>query len=171
MFLDCDVNALFVRVHPDVRKYTLNARRTATTVEQLEAQSMSPPVVATTYLSIDQCVTLPSIELWFIYSDTCTHSIFSPLFSRRNFDYCIVDETSQITLPTCLGLLKFADTFVLVGDHLQLHPLVCCTLCDSMWFAFANPVSRSRIPKQGKAVSTSRSSDDSRRLILRLSWI
>lgn len=48
----------------------------------------------------------------------------SALFSRRKFDYCIVDEASQITLPTCLGPLRFAETFVLVGDHYQLPPLV-----------------------------------------------
>ena len=48
----------------------------------------------------------------------------SPIFIRRHFDYCIVDEASQITLPTCLGPLRFADTFVLVGDHFQLPPIV-----------------------------------------------
>jgi len=56
---DC-ADPIIAQVHPDVRKYTLNARRTATTVEQLEAQLMSPPVVATTCLSIDQYVTLSS---------------------------------------------------------------------------------------------------------------
>lgn len=35
-----------------------------------------------------------------------------------------MDEASQITLPTCLGPLRFADRFVLVGDHHQLPPLV-----------------------------------------------
>jgi DNA replication ATP-dependent helicase Dna2 len=48
----------------------------------------------------------------------------SPLFSRRRFDYCIVDEASQILQPICLGPLLFADTFVLVGDHYQLPPLI-----------------------------------------------
>ena len=48
----------------------------------------------------------------------------SPLFSRRSFDYCIVDEASQVTLPVCLGPLRYADVFVLVGDHYQLPPLV-----------------------------------------------
>jgi DNA replication ATP-dependent helicase Dna2 len=48
----------------------------------------------------------------------------SPLFFRRRFDYCIVDEASQITLPTCLGPLRLADKFVLVGDHFQLPPIV-----------------------------------------------
>ena len=49
---------------------------------------------------------------------------YSPVFSRRKFDYCIVDEASQITLPTCLGPLRSAEKFVLVGDHFQLPPLV-----------------------------------------------
>ncbi|KAF5339801.1 hypothetical protein D9611_009204 [Ephemerocybe angulata] len=89
------------KIHPDVRKYTLSARRKAETVEQLEAQWMGPPVVAATCLSVD-------------------HS----LFNRRRFDYCIVDEASQITLPTCLGPLRYADKFILVGDHFQLPPLV-----------------------------------------------
>jgi DNA replication ATP-dependent helicase Dna2 len=35
-----------------------------------------------------------------------------------------VDEASQITLPACLGPLRYADRFVLVGDHYQLPPLV-----------------------------------------------
>ena len=46
------------------------------------------------------------------------------LFSERTFDYCIVDEASQITLPVCLGPIRLAKTFVLVGDHNQLPPLV-----------------------------------------------
>jgi DNA replication ATP-dependent helicase Dna2 len=47
-----------------------------------------------------------------------------PLFNRRAFDVCIVDEASQITLPTSLGPLLHARKFVLVGDHYQLPPLV-----------------------------------------------
>lgn len=46
------------------------------------------------------------------------------MFIRRTFDYCIVDEASQVTLPACIGPLRFADKFVLVGDHNQLPPLV-----------------------------------------------
>ncbi|TFK68090.1 Dna2-domain-containing protein [Pluteus cervinus] len=33
------------KIHPDVQKYTLSVRKTATTIEQLEHQLMSPPVV------------------------------------------------------------------------------------------------------------------------------
>lgn len=46
------------------------------------------------------------------------------MFYRRTFDVCIVDEASQITLPGCIGPLRFAKRFVLVGDHHQLPPLV-----------------------------------------------
>ncbi|KAG6852485.1 hypothetical protein C0991_011583 [Blastosporella zonata] len=103
--LDADFSILRIgnidKIHPDVHKFTLANRRAPTTIEQLEHQLMSPPVVATTCLSIDH-----------------------GLFSRRKFDYCIVDEASQITLPTCIGPLRYADTFVLVGDHFQLPPLV-----------------------------------------------
>ncbi|OJT15542.1 DNA replication ATP-dependent helicase/nuclease DNA2 [Trametes pubescens] len=89
------------KIHPGVQKFTMAARPPAKNIEQLQQQVMTPPVVATTCLSIDH-----------------------PLFSRRRFDYCIVDEASQITLPTCLGPLRFAEKFVLVGDHFQLPPLV-----------------------------------------------
>jgi DNA replication ATP-dependent helicase Dna2 len=49
------------------------------------------------------------------------------LFNKRTFDYCIVDEASQVTLPTIIGPLRFAKTFVLVGDHHQLPPVVRST--------------------------------------------
>ncbi|EGW30274.1 uncharacterized protein SPAPADRAFT_63122 [Spathaspora passalidarum NRRL Y-27907] len=43
---------------------------------------------------------------------------------RSKFDYCIVDEASQVSLPINLGPLRFSDKFILVGDHFQLPPLV-----------------------------------------------
>lgn len=86
------------KVHDDIRPYLLPS---AKTVEELREHIMAPNVVATTCLSLGHT-----------------------LFSKRRFDYCIVDEASQITLPTCLGPLRFADKFVLVGDPQQLPPLV-----------------------------------------------
>ncbi|KAI5962951.1 dna2 [Candida pseudojiufengensis] len=62
----------------------------------------TPNVVATTCLGVaDHCFNL-----------------------RNEFDYCIVDEASQITLPINLGPISLAKKFVLVGDHYQLPPLV-----------------------------------------------
>ncbi|XP_024627209.1 DNA replication ATP-dependent helicase/nuclease JHS1 isoform X2 [Medicago truncatula] len=57
---------------------------------------------------------------------TCL-GISSPLLANRRFDVCIMDEAGQTTLPVSLGPLRFASTFVLVGDHYQLPPLVHST--------------------------------------------
>ncbi|OAX37312.1 Dna2-domain-containing protein [Rhizopogon vinicolor AM-OR11-026] len=48
------------KVHPHVRKFTLSERRLPTTVEELENQIITPPVVATTCLTIDQYVRNPA---------------------------------------------------------------------------------------------------------------
>ena len=42
------------KVHPEMRKYTLNAKGKIGTVKEYEMRIMSPPVVATTCLSVDQ---------------------------------------------------------------------------------------------------------------------
>ncbi|KAL6943256.1 hypothetical protein ACO0RG_002246 [Hanseniaspora osmophila] len=46
------------------------------------------------------------------------------LRTKRFFDYCILDEASQVSLPIALGPLTLCDKFVLVGDHFQLPPLI-----------------------------------------------
>ncbi|KAF3000317.1 Tripartite DNA replication factor [Curvularia kusanoi] len=89
------------KIHPEVREFASLAAEPKDSVEELERSWMDPPVVATTCLTINH-----------------------PLFSRRVFDYCIVDEASQITLPVCLGPIRMSQKFVLVGDHYQLPPLV-----------------------------------------------
>jgi AAA domain len=48
----------------------------------------------------------------------------SALLQNEHFDVVIVDEAGQITQPAILGSLMCADSFVLVGDHMQLPPLV-----------------------------------------------
>jgi DNA replication ATP-dependent helicase Dna2 len=93
------------RVHDDLQGHTLPK---VSSVEELDVVLNTPNVIATTCLSTGHAT-----------------------FARRKFDYCIVDEASQITLPTCLGPLRFADKFVLVGDHFQLPPLVRNTTARS----------------------------------------
>ena len=63
-------------------------------------------------------------ELTFAPQAATCLGVRHPIFRRRLFDYCIVDEASQMTLPVCLGAIACARTFVLVGDHYQLPPLV-----------------------------------------------
>lgn len=89
------------KVMPQLHHLTLDPLDPATSLAQMDERLMTPQVVATTCLGIND-----------------------PLFHRRAFDVCIVDEASQVTLPTCLGPLRYADKFVLVGDHNQLPPLV-----------------------------------------------
>lgn len=89
------------KIHPEVREFATLAAEPQDSVQELERSWMELPVVATTCLTINH-----------------------PLFSRRVFDYCIVDEASQITLPVCLGPIRMAQKFILVGDHYQLPPLV-----------------------------------------------
>ncbi|BCR82867.1 bifunctional ATP-dependent DNA helicase/ssDNA endodeoxyribonuclease DNA2 [Aspergillus chevalieri] len=89
------------KVHPEVQQFVDLAATPRNSVEEVQARYENPQIVATTCLGVN-------------------HSIFS----RRIFDYCIVDEASQITLPVCLGPIRMARTFILVGDHFQLPPLV-----------------------------------------------
>lgn len=46
------------------------------------------------------------------------------LLAQRTFDYCLVDEATQIYQPTVIRPLFSADRFILVGDPDQLAPLV-----------------------------------------------
>ncbi|KAJ4393571.1 DNA replication endonuclease-helicase Dna2 [Gnomoniopsis smithogilvyi] len=89
------------KIHPEVRDFAILAGQPMETFEEIRSAWHDTPVVATTCLGT-------------------SHGIFN----ERTFDYCIVDEASQITLPICLGPIRMARTFVLVGDHNQLPPLV-----------------------------------------------
>ncbi len=89
------------KVHPEVQSFADLGGIPKKTIAELENSYVNSKVVATTCLGINQ-----------------------PIFNARIFDYCIVDEASQITLPVCLGPIRMARTFILVGDHYQLPPLV-----------------------------------------------
>ncbi|CAK7230146.1 DNA replication endonuclease-helicase Dna2 [Sporothrix eucalyptigena] len=89
------------KVHPEVREFAILAGEPRTSLEDIRSAWHDTPIVATSCLGIGH-----------------------PIFNERTFDYCIVDEASQITLPICLGPIRMARTFVLVGDHNQLPPLV-----------------------------------------------
>lgn len=88
------------KVHPEVQELADLAGRPIKTIEDLK-RCYTQPVVATTCLGINHAI-----------------------FNQRVFDYCIVDEASQITLPVCIGPIRMARKFILVGDHYQLPPLV-----------------------------------------------
>ena len=88
------------KVHPEVQEFADLAGIPMKSIAEIQ-KAYNQQVVATTCLGVNHAV-----------------------FNQRIFDYCIVDEASQITLPVCLGPIRMAKTFILVGDHYQLPPLV-----------------------------------------------
>ncbi|XP_037811441.1 DNA replication ATP-dependent helicase/nuclease DNA2 [Lucilia sericata] len=54
---------------------------------------------------------------------TCLGSSHA-IFLHRRFDFCIVDEATQVMQPTVLRPLFFSQRFILVGDPDQLPPLI-----------------------------------------------
>lgn len=89
------------KVHPEVQDFAVLAGQPMKSFDEIKDAWHGTPIVATTCLGINH-----------------------PIFHERSFDYCIVDEASQITLPICAGPIRMARTFVLVGDHNQLPPVV-----------------------------------------------
>uniref|UniRef100_A0A3B5LXY3 DNA replication ATP-dependent helicase/nuclease n=1 Tax=Xiphophorus couchianus TaxID=32473 RepID=A0A3B5LXY3_9TELE len=91
------------KVHPEILPFTEESvrRKDVHTLTELQQLYCKELVVATTCMGIKH-----------------------PIFTRRRFDFCIVDEASQISQPICLGPLFYAKRFVLVGDHQQLPPIV-----------------------------------------------
>ncbi|CAD5215691.1 unnamed protein product [Bursaphelenchus xylophilus] len=55
---------------------------------------------------------------------TCLMASSHALFSSRRFDYCVLDEASQVVENIALKPLSCADVFIMVGDINQLCPLV-----------------------------------------------
>lgn len=92
---------VLAKIHPGVQEFAILAAQPKESLEELGDSWHKPQVVATTCLGLNH-----------------------PVFSQRTFDFCIVDEASQVTLPVCLGPIRMANTFILVGDHFQLPPLV-----------------------------------------------
>lgn len=87
------------KVHKDIKQFV---PQKIDNFDQYMHMYMDPPVIGTTCLGITD-----------------------PVFNiRSHFDYCIIDEASQVSFPTSLGPLKFCEKFILVGDHNQLPPLV-----------------------------------------------
>ncbi|SPO23950.1 related to DNA2 - DNA helicase [Ustilago trichophora] len=105
------------KVHPDAQQFLLPR---CTTLEELKKAFETPNVVAATCLSVHHTFFTSGVAKKFRSRTSADEGTSSAYL----FDYCIVDEASQIPLPTCLGPLRFADKFVLVGDHHQLPPLV-----------------------------------------------
>ena len=51
-----------------------------------------------------------------IFGATCS-AVNSDLLKCVKFDYCIMDEASQVNEPLALGPILLAEKFVLIGDY------------------------------------------------------
>ncbi|XP_022251495.1 DNA replication ATP-dependent helicase/nuclease DNA2-like isoform X2 [Limulus polyphemus] len=90
------------RIHPQIQPFcSEKLTKDVNSVEELTNFYLSKPVVATTCLGINHV-----------------------LFRKRKFDFCIIDEASQILQVASLGPLLHCHRFVLVGDPQQLPPVV-----------------------------------------------
>ncbi|XP_023228327.1 DNA replication ATP-dependent helicase/nuclease DNA2-like isoform X2 [Centruroides sculpturatus] len=90
------------RIHPKVRSHAVEIlTENIKTTKELEYFYNSKKVVGVTCLGINH-----------------------PVFQHRCFDFCIVDEASQILQTVCLGPLFYANKFILIGDSQQLPPVV-----------------------------------------------
>lgn len=57
-----------------------------------------------------------------LVAGTC-YSFNDPVYLNRKFDYCVIDEGSQMHLLLSLIPISISERFCIVGDHLQLSPL------------------------------------------------
>ena len=90
------------KIHPDVQRYIPNYDSVQTYAQFLKIIN-NASLVATTCLGLKDL-------------------LFS--LRERDFDYVIIDEASQVSMPVALGPLRFGTKFIMVGDHNQLPPLV-----------------------------------------------
>ena len=49
---------------------------------------------------------------------------YDNLIGDKLYDVAIIDEASQMILPNSIGVIRLADSFILVGDHLQQPPVI-----------------------------------------------
>ncbi|BFG01759.1 DNA replication ATP-dependent helicase/nuclease DNA2 [Drosophila madeirensis] len=84
-------------------------------------QDISEESVARRCSTVDQLA--DALETPLIVGVTCL-GMGHPIFRKRTFDFCIVDEATQVLEPTILRPLFHCNRFVLVGDPEQLPPIV-----------------------------------------------
>jgi DNA replication ATP-dependent helicase Dna2 len=102
-------------VHPGVRHCCVDAAAAAASTATAAGAAAQGVSTTAQYAALVDSARVVGV--------TCL-GVGHPLFMRKRFDYCVVDEAGQITQAATLGPLRCADAFVLVGDHYQLPPLV-----------------------------------------------
>lgn len=81
---------------------------------QLQTKYKEANLIATTCLSVHNFMVKEILKV--------DNEADVPLYQK--FDYCILDEATQVNLPISLAPLEWSKKFILVGDDNQLSPLV-----------------------------------------------
>lgn len=58
-----------------------------------------------------------------VFASTC-YACNNPFIASHQFDVCVIDEASQISMPVVIGPLLRCKKYILVGDHYQLPPII-----------------------------------------------
>jgi DNA replication ATP-dependent helicase Dna2 len=69
----------------------------------------------------------------YIYGTTCLQ-MNNPILLCLKFDYCVMDEASQINEALAIGPALLCQKFVMIGDYYQLNPLVKSNLAVKKGF-------------------------------------
>ena len=76
---------------------------------------------ASKFSSFDEITSLFARER--IFAGTCLAAQNQIVMCANRFDYCVMDEASQINEPISLGPLLLAERFIMIGDYHQLNPI------------------------------------------------
>ncbi|KZT52355.1 hypothetical protein CALCODRAFT_441693 [Calocera cornea HHB12733] len=128
------------KVHPDAKKYTLGARPQATTVQQLEHQLLTPPVVATTCLSIDHPMNRAArrggldVSLFRRLSDTHPQAVVDlTLQYRMNEDIMLLSNRLIYNDRLQCGSEDVARQSLVLPDKTALQALHNGKSCEGCW--------------------------------------
>ncbi|THU76580.1 Dna2-domain-containing protein [Dendrothele bispora CBS 962.96] len=125
------------KVHAQVREFTLANKRKPTTVEQLEHQLMTPPVVATTSARKGGL----DVSLFRRLSDAHPHAVVDLVYQyRMNADIMLLSNTLIYSDRLRCGNTTVAEQSLVLKDRQFLDELVCrgsaCELsdeCEECW--------------------------------------
>ncbi|KAH9010213.1 AAA domain-containing protein [Lactarius deliciosus] len=154
------------KVHPSSRPYHLSARRQPTTIEEFERQFMTPRVVVTTALSIDQCVRNRDarkggldVSLFRRLSEAHPHAVVELTQQyRMNSDIMLLSNKLIYSDRLSCGNQKVANQSLIMPDNLfiqRLHELVpsCGAQCWMKEFRKAVFVDTDLVPATESLVS------------------
>lgn len=94
--------------------------RIATNINQVDLSLREHTATRDSFTSMDQLRSM--LNQNYIYATTCLQMNNSLLLCLK-FEYCVMDEASQINEALAIGPILLADKFVMIGDYYQLNPL------------------------------------------------